>query len=219
MISAGWRWHGQKKIHTVSVLDDRKRFKRDYSDDFHVVSSLRDAVAEADIIVGHNINGFDTKHLRRKVLLHDLEPIPPVKAVDTLTAARSAFNFPFNSLAEIAKELGCEQKDKVNEKDWFAAAWGCEKAIKKIVKYMKQDVIVSDDIFTKLRPHLVNYPNLNSFIEEGLICDRCQSYNMKEHKKRVIAGGQLKIQFQCQDCGGYKTPNAREMKKWTAAQL
>ena len=40
MICAAWQWDDEKKAHCTSVLDDKKRFKANHKDDFHVISEL-----------------------------------------------------------------------------------------------------------------------------------------------------------------------------------
>lgn len=155
MLSAAWRWYGQKRIYSASLVDDKKRFKRNFRDDYHVVRELFNAIEEADVIVGHNSDSFDIKHINRFALLHGIGVRPDQVSVDTLKVARKYFNFPFNSMKEIAKELRIQQKEGLSEETWQAAADGDPKAIKRIEKYNRNDVEVQTQMFERLLPYII----------------------------------------------------------------
>src|SRR4249919_3011984 len=55
-ICAAWKWYGAKRVEFTSEWADgpETMFKRCW-----------DAYDQADIVVGHNIDGFDTKHLNQ----------------------------------------------------------------------------------------------------------------------------------------------------------
>ncbi len=76
LLCASWKVLGEKSINTVCIKTSEK-------DDYRVVKTLRDALAEADILVGHNIDKFDFKFLNARLLYHKLDPLPPIPSVDT----------------------------------------------------------------------------------------------------------------------------------------
>ena len=59
MMCAAVQWYDEKKTTLLSVLDDPKRFKKDFTDDYSVVKRLRDLIDESDILIAHNGNHFD----------------------------------------------------------------------------------------------------------------------------------------------------------------
>lgn len=50
---ASYRWYGESKTHTTSILDDYKRFKRNNHDDYHVVKEMHKILSGADAHVAH----------------------------------------------------------------------------------------------------------------------------------------------------------------------
>jgi len=70
IICGCWKTLGEKKINSVSVMDDMDRFKNSPIDDFHVVKTLRDMIASYDIIVHHNGDRFDIKKINARLIYH-----------------------------------------------------------------------------------------------------------------------------------------------------
>ena len=83
IICASWMWDGEKKVHSVSVLDDSKRFKKNPHDDEHVVNVLHKIMSTADVIVGHNADRFDKPYIDTRALIHGLPVLPPITSIDT----------------------------------------------------------------------------------------------------------------------------------------
>jgi DNA polymerase elongation subunit (family B) len=105
IICASWSWEGESKVHHVSVLDDPKRFEKDPYDDFHVVNALHKVLSEADVIVGHNSDSFDTPYVNTRALYHGLSALPPITSIDTYKVAKSKFRLNSNKLDYIGKFL------------------------------------------------------------------------------------------------------------------
>jgi hypothetical protein len=75
VVTAAWKDLGEKKVHAVSLLDDKKRFKRDPDDDYHVCATLHNMLSTADVIVAHNGDHYDIKFTEARMLKHGLPPI------------------------------------------------------------------------------------------------------------------------------------------------
>jgi DNA polymerase elongation subunit (family B) len=75
IICACWKWSGNKKVESVSSLKP--------TEDFLVTKKLAEAIAQADIVIGHNHKKFDLKKLNSRVIFHSLPPVPSVPMVDT----------------------------------------------------------------------------------------------------------------------------------------
>ena len=75
---------GSKSVKSVSLLDDPKRFKKDRTDDYHVVKTIRDTLADADMIIHHNGDRFDIRKINARLIYHGLYPLPKLVALDTL---------------------------------------------------------------------------------------------------------------------------------------
>src|SRR3990167_596352 len=72
IICASWKWQGESKVHSVSVLDDPKRFAKDPYDDRHVCEVLHRVLSSADVICAHNGDAFDLKYAETRFLFHGL---------------------------------------------------------------------------------------------------------------------------------------------------
>jgi len=200
LICASWKWLGEKKIHSVSLLDHAKRFASDPHDDRHICEVLHKNLSEADVIVAHNGDKFDLRFVEARMLIHGLSPLPPIHTIDTLKIARKRFLFNSNKLDYLGHVLGVGRKLKTGNSLWLKVLDGDRKAIKKMVEYNKGDVALLEKVFLKLRPFMPNYLNRGLLELEG--CPRCGS---KKTQRRGVSRNATRTyqRWQCQDCGGW----------------
>ena len=158
MLSFAYKWYGGKKTH-VKALPDYKNYKKDMSDDSALVKDLWDLFNEADIIIGHNSDRFDIRKTNARFIKHGLLPPPPHKTIDTLKLARKYFKFDSNHLTDIGKFLDIGEKVQTGG---FALWEGCmagdKKSWKTMIKYNRQDVVLLEKIYEKMRPWMHNHP-------------------------------------------------------------
>jgi len=133
IICAAWKEVGKDKVHAVKI--DK------LGDDYNVVKTLRDALAEADVIVGHYIDKFDIKKLNTRLIYHGLDPLPKIPTVDTKKEACKIGAFTSNKLDYLSKTLLGEGKIQVEFGLWLEVMKGSKKALKEMVEYNKVDVI------------------------------------------------------------------------------
>jgi DNA polymerase elongation subunit (family B) len=200
IICAAWRWEGEKEIQTVSVLDDPKRFKKNHQDDYHVTKTLRAVLAEADTIVAHNGDSFDKRYVDTRILVHGFDPLPPVNSVDTYKVAKSKFYLNSNKLDYIGKLLGVGQKSKTSHGLWLRVLQGDADAVREMEKYNKQDVVLLENVYSKLRPYINTQLSREFFGEEG--CPRCGSQKIQSRGTHKAITKEYH-RWQCQDCGGW----------------
>lgn len=207
MICAAWKWMHKKKSEGVSVLDDPKRFAVDPTDDYHVVKELHSVLMEADLIVGHNSDGFDWKIFNTRCIKHGLPPVPKIRSVDTYKIAKKEFKFSSNKLDYIAKYLGVGQKLETQEGLWLRALKGDKKAIKDMLKYNKVDVIITEEVYLKLRPFYTTHANLSTVLDhEGkkeLHCPKCNSKDSLQKRGYQYTNVGKFQRYQCTCCGGW----------------
>ena len=110
--------------------------------------------------------------------------------------------FMSNTLNELGRVLGVGSKIRTGGFDlWIDCMAGDSKAWGKMVRYCKQDVILLERVYMKLRPYMKTHPNL-SVIDNPDGCSKCGS-------KKLIGRGYLytnatkKHRYQCRSCGGY----------------
>lgn len=203
IICASWKWEGEKRIHSVSVLDNPRRFKKDVTDDYHVVKELHRVLSEADAVIAHNGDAFDMKKFNARAIFHGLPPLPSIVQIDTLKMAKSKFKFNFNKLDSLAHYLRVGSKLKTDLKLWLDCLHGKRRAIQDMVKYNKMDVEVLEKVYKKLAPYCPSKLNHNHFTQER-VCPTCGSTKLTVNRYRLTRVGKM-VQLQCKDCGGFSS--------------
>lgn len=200
VICASWNWEGEDKVHAVSVLDDPKRYASDPHDDYHVISTLHDVLSTADVLVHHNGDNFDKRYVDTRILFHGLGALPPITTIDTYKVAKAKLMFNSNKLDYIGGLLKVGRKKPTTSGLWMRVLKGERKAIKEMVEYNKQDVLLLKRVFYKLRPYMNAHINRELFGGTG--CPRCGS--VKTQKRGIHrAISRVYQRFQCQACSGW----------------
>lgn len=201
IVCAAWKWFGESKTHSVSVLDNPSLYKEDPHNDLYVLQVLHKVLSEADAIVAHNGDRYDIKFTEARMLIQGLSPLPPITKIDTLKIAKDRFLFNSNKLDYLGKILGVGGKQHTTPGLWLEILKGNKNAIKEMVSYNMVDVDLLEKVFIKLRPYIPNYINRALFNDE-YGCPRCGSD--KVHSRGVHrAVTRIYQRFQCQDCFGW----------------
>lgn len=171
-------------------------------------------VAEADIVVGHNLDKADIPWLKGDFYLprigHSHRPnlpvLPPRKTVDTLKVLRSELGSgaPFKSLDAVLKILGHPGKTDTYDRDAMerAVAGSIEDQVR-LTDYCEGDVVATQWLYDWERPHIKNHPAL--FVDgknKLTVCNRCGS-DTKPTAKRYVANVLTYSMQKCNTCGGY----------------
>ena len=198
---ASWKFLNQPRIYSACVLDDMKRFKKNYADDYVVIKALWDLMHEVDVIVAHNGDAFDWKTFTARCVVHDFKPPPRPLMIDTLKVARKNFKFDANDLRFLARFLNVGTKGESPE--WDLIAIGDEDEIRKCLKYNRQDVKTLEPIYLKLRPWIKNHPNVNAHNNLPIdVCPTCASPELQLRGYHVTKTGKYR-RMQCQVCGAW----------------
>lgn len=197
LISACWKEVGKDRVHSAAI--------KEVGDDYEVVSKLRDALAEADIIVSHNGDKFDIKKLNARIIYHGLPPLPKVPSVDTLKEVKKIAAFSSNRLDYLGKFLLGQGKIHVDYSLWLEVMKGSKKAVREMVEYNKVDVIRLEELYLRLRPYMKTHPHLGVLdgLDRNISCPNCGSDHVKKNGIRVTAAGLKKQEIQCMACGSY----------------
>jgi hypothetical protein len=199
---AAWKWIGQNTLGSVSVLHDKQRFERDFRDDYHVVKVLHELLTQADIVVGHNIDKFDMRQIRKRCVYHNFSPLKPIQTVDTLKLARQIGDFEANDLRYIARFLNIAQKG--DSPDWELIAAGDIEELKKCIQYNKQDIRVTEQVYLRLRPWAKARPNQGVF-QAGVhhtTCPVCGGSHIQPDEP-FYTSTQKYNGYRCVDCKTY----------------
>ena len=127
------------------------------ADESGIVKRLWELMDAAEIIAGHNVDGFDIKHCNTKFDKHGLPPIVDKKTIDTLKIARSKHKHESNTLDYLSQWYGLSGKEEVTDNDWKAAMSGDKKALNKAEYYCRNDVIIGKGLLDKFLP-IANKP-------------------------------------------------------------
>lgn len=170
------KWLGHRKILSDAIW----AYDEDLPGEEMIAKSMHYLMNQADIIIGHNADGFDIKWLNKLFMKNDLSPISVYKTIDTLTACKKHFYFISYTLKNIAREL--KLKHQKIETGGFSLWKDCindiKKAQDKMIKYNKHDVLVLEDLYTKIRPYITNHPNMNLYSDRP-VCRTCGSSRLR----------------------------------------
>lgn len=198
MLCFAYKWLGERKTYVVA-LPDFKSFKSHPSDDKALLKVLHGLMEEADIVVAHNGDSFDIKKMNARFIKQGFTPPSPYKQVDTKKLAKRHFKFESNKLDDLGRDLGVGRKMKHQGFDlWLKCMAGDEKAWREMKRYNKQDVILLEKIYLKLRGWAPQHPKLH-FNRE---CVFCGSSKVQRRGYIVTKSGK-RVKYQCMDCGGW----------------
>jgi uncharacterized protein YprB with RNaseH-like and TPR domain len=194
-----YKWEEAKEVYGLSW--DRKQ------DDKKMLTEFIQLANSADELVGHNGDKFDLAWIRTRCLFHGIDMFPTYTTIDTLKISRSKFKFNSNRLNYIGKYLGIGQKIHTDFSLWKDVLLKSDvKAMEKMVKYCKNDVVLLEKVFGKLNKHTANKTHFGVvFGGDRGECPECGSDDLIIHRRKITATGLKKIQFQCRTCGKHNT--------------
>lgn len=188
------KWLGEKEVHFASIKSVGKK---------RMVKQIYQMVCEADAVVHYNGNKFDMPTLNRDFLLEGLAPPPPSHQLDLLRVVKSRFRFPSNKLDYVAQTLGLGKKATHEGFElWLKCMNGDEKAWAVMEKYNRQDVVLLEKLYERLKPWIKNHPNHSLHADEPDCCPKCGS---ESYQRRGVFRGATTVyrRFQCLKCQGW----------------
>ncbi len=211
------REHTQVLSYAARFLDSKEVIYEDARggrSDLSLVANLCSLLSKTDFVVAHNGERFDLKQIRGRAVVNGLDPFPPVKVIDTLKIAKNEFAFPSNSLAYLAKILGCEEKGEHKKfpgfKLWEEVLKDNIEAWEEMKEYNIQDIDTLEEVYYKLRPWATQHPNLAVFQEASLpTCPKCGGVHVQ---KRGLAYTNVAVyqRYFCNDCRGWSRSRYQE---------
>jgi predicted RNA-binding Zn-ribbon protein involved in translation (DUF1610 family) len=201
IITGCWKILGEDKVYSSSVVDDPQRFKKDHTDDYHVVKTLRDMLEDVDILIHHNGDKFDLKKFNSRLIFHKLPPLPKILTIDTLKEVKKVAAFNSNRLDYLCLHLIGEGKKSTEKGLWLRVLAGNRAAVREMVAYCKVDVQRLEDLYNRLKPYMKTHPNLAT--PDTHNCPKCNSNRTIKRCIKMRASGLRYQQYQCKDCGGY----------------
>ena len=195
LLSWAGKFLNEPEMHS-DIMTSKEAKERDAS---RITKSCWEFLSQADIVIGHNMVGFDAKHANTSFLEYGLDPLKYI-IVDTLLVARKNFNFVSNKLEYINQKLGIRNKI---ENDgfplWKACSNGDSKALKTMLDYNIGDIGSTEELFYKLRPYVrnINVALYNEILTSQ--CPVCGSTDLKSEGEYYTPAGKWES-VRCQDC-------------------
>jgi hypothetical protein len=181
-----------------SVLTPREALDKD---DKRLTTELWKLIDQADIVIGHNLKGYDVPKVQTRFILHGLPPTSPFQIIDTLEIARKNFRFASNRLDYIGQLIRNEGKIHTEYALWLRCLAGDAKSLNEMLVYNEEDVRLSEDAYVFLRPFMKSHPNMAIYAESTEpSCPTCGSSNIRDSGHYYTSVNRF-LAFRCLDCG------------------
>lgn len=208
MLSFAVKWLGHKAV-KFHGLPDYSLFRKDREDDKALVGEFWRVLDEADVVIAHNGDAFDLRKGNTRFIEHGMRPPTPYKTIDTLKIARKYFKFDSNKLDDLGKCLGVGRKIPHTGKHlWFGCMAGDSAAWAKMRRYNIQDILLLERVYEKLKPWMVNHPDMRLYAGEDGACPKCRSTHVQRRGEWFSRSCRYQ-RFQCMDCGGWFSGKTR----------
>ncbi len=113
---------------------------------------------EADIVAGWNSKLFDQRFLNARRMFYGMLPLDPTKMHKDLMFEFRKLRFRGSRLEGASKDLRTKAaKFDVPAYRWLEAAEGQQEALNLIVKHCQLDVLLTEEMFTRLKPLITNF--------------------------------------------------------------
>lgn len=199
MLSWSAKWLNNPNVMS-DVLTPEEALKEN---DSRITHSMWQLFNEADIVIAHNGQKFDTPRLNSRFILNGLIPPTPYRQIDTLVIARKEFGFSSNKLDALAGYFGIEHKIDTDFNLWKRCLAGEQEALDYMEAYNIKDVEILEKVYLNLRPWIKNHPNISLYLEnEDETCPHCGSMNVADTGTYSYTNVSKFSNVRCMDCGG-----------------
>lgn len=188
------KWYGSDEIIFDSIFKSSSK---------KMLKGIYKLMDEADAIVHFNGTKFDIPTLNKEFVLAGFNPPSPAKQIDLLRTVRQQFKFPSNKLDYVAQALGYE--GKTNHKGhglWVGCMNGSAEDWAIMEEYNINDVVILENVYTRIKPWIKNHANHGLYVDGGLICPNCGSNHYHKRGFAYTHAGKYQ-RFQCIGCGNW----------------
>lgn len=199
MLTWSAKWYGKNEKTVGMRLKKEEAIEQD---DSRILEKLWKLMDEADVVIGHNGDKFDIPKINTRFIKNGFMPPSPYRTVDTLKIAKRHFRFTSNKLDYLGDFLGVGRKiDTGGFELWERCYKGENKALKEMLDYNLQDVLLLEDVYDKLKPYCSIHPS-HAVTSDEECCPKCGSTHV--HKRGLVHTNVSTFQrFRCMDCGSW----------------
>lgn len=159
-------------------------------------------LGDADAVVTYNGDKFDLPKLMGEFAREDMGSPGPLTSIDLYKTAKK-LGYPSGKLEFVAPAMGVGNKEKNSGfQMWLDVMNGKHSAQKDMEKYNKQDTLLLEKLYKKMRPFINNHPYLGTGRPNE--CPACGG--KKLHSRGVRRTKSFIIErYRCQSCGHWPT--------------
>lgn len=209
IITVAYKWAGEEEVTVLSW---------DNGCDKKLIEQFMPVLAEADELVGHNVDRYDTKFVTTRALKHGIKALPKYQSTDTLKLAKRHFMFNSNKLDYIAQFLEIGHKTKHRGLDMWddIILRNDKKALEEMIEYNIQDVYLTEEVYNKLMEYSI--PKINHQVLTGEMkgkcgCPECGSKKATLVKTYATGAGAKSRLMNCDSCETNYTLSESKYKK------
>lgn len=190
LLCVGMKWFGERETIVVSEWEHSHE---------GMLAIVHEHMSEADAIIGYNSDRYDIPKLNGEFVLHGFDPIPPLTSIDLIKTVKK-FGFFMNRLAFIGPFLGIGKKVAHEGFSlWTKVMAGDTKAQDRMIRYCRQDVVLTEKLYRRIRPFIKNHPHLGDVKGE---CGACGSNHVQSRGYRRTKSYRIQ-RLQCVKCGSW----------------
>jgi len=159
---------------------------------------------EADAVVTYNGKSFDMKHLNKDFAMAELPPPSSYHDIDLYMTVRRRFKFQSNKLDYVAPALGLGGKVKhPGMALWDDVRAGDTKAWTLMERYNKQDVVLTQKLYHRILPWIVDHPNVGLWVDNTgkPACTHCGSKDLQNKGNQYNTKVASYKRYKCRNCG------------------
>ncbi len=209
ILSFSAKWLGGKQI--TKGWDDYK-MKKGHAETA-LLLDLHGLLSEADVVIAHNGNAFDTKIINARFLATGLGPPTPFQVMDTKLIVKRYFRLPSNSLDNICGYFGLGKKmEHEGFALWKKCLDGDKKAWARMKKYNAHDVTLLEELYLLVRPWITNHPNMGALAGTPNCCPKCSVVGKLHRRGWNVRKTSRTSRFQCRACGGWSSGKSEKIE-------
>lgn len=207
MLSYACKYLFDSKMYS-SVLTPEEALAKD---DSRISRELWRLFDQSDVLIGHNILGFDLPKAQTRFLINKLAPPSPFRVIDTLKVAQQNFRFASNKLDYIGQLLLNDKKLHTEYQLWLRCLDGDAVSLEEMNAYNQKDVLLLEEAYVFLRPYIKNHPNM-AIYQESIepSCPTCGSTDIDECGHYTTNVNRY-LAFRCLNCGAICRSRSTDM--------
>jgi hypothetical protein len=193
ILCVGMKWLGEKEVECPSVWEHGSEW---------MAQIVHERLNEADAVITFNGDKFDLPKLTTLFIKHGLGLPAPITSIDLYKTVRYKMGLDFNSLNFVADFLGVGQKvNHAGFRMWKGVMDGEAKYEQMMERYCKGDIRLTERVYKKLRPYILNHPHLG-FVGKTA-CGACGSHSTQSRGYRRTKAFRIQ-RIQCTNCGSWQ---------------